>query len=63
MLPYSPLIFEITCSLNIVVHSAIVFWLSNLGSESYALYYYYYSWPEQSLAEQQINGAILPFLM
>lgn len=52
MPPLSPVIFEVFYGLDIVIHSAIVLWISNL-----------YPWSDPSRAEQQTNGAILPFLM
>lgn len=64
MLPHSSMVFEIISGLNIVVHSAIVLWIADVGSrERYAFDIYVYPWPDEYQTEQQINGAILPFLM
>lgn len=62
MLPHSPVIFEIICGLDIVIHSAIVLWISDPRGRDPAMYNMY-SWVKRSRIEQQINGVFLPFLM
>lgn len=58
MLPYSPVIVELICALDIVIHSAIAFWISDVYARE--RYYDYGRWPD---TERQINGTTLPFLM
>lgn len=58
MLPHLPIIVELLLGLNIVIHSGIALWIAEYVSHGY-----YSPYLEWSRAEQQINGATLPFLM
>lgn len=52
MPPLSPVIIEVFYGLDVVVHSAIVLWISN-----------FYPLSDPSRPEQKSNGPILPFLI
>lgn len=60
MLPHSPVIVELICALDIVIHSAIVLWIADVNARERYYDYYAYRWPD---TERQINGTTLPFLM
>lgn len=62
MLPHLFVIFELLSGLDIVVHGAIVLWVSDVSSRELDPIIYSYLGLKYH-TEQQINGAILPFLM
>lgn len=60
MLPHSLVIVELICALDIVIHSAIVLWISDVYARERYYDYYGHRWPD---TERQITGTTLPFLM